>query len=66
MRIPSPELANGHLVFSDLRTFELWPDPEMRRERAYVIDLDSIVLMSEMPSRVNVRRVFVRQLSESD
>ncbi len=33
-----------------MRAFELWPDPEMSRERAYVIDLDSIVLMSEMPS----------------
>lgn len=33
-----------------MRAFELWPDPEVSRERAYIIDLDSIVLMSEMPS----------------
>jgi hypothetical protein len=33
-----------------MRAFELWPDPAMCRERAYIIDLDSIVLMSEMPS----------------
>lgn len=30
-----------------MRAFELWPDPEVQRERAYVIDLDSIVVMSE-------------------
>ncbi len=30
-----------------MRLFELWPDPEVKRERAYVVDLDSIVLMSE-------------------
>jgi hypothetical protein len=33
-----------------MRAFELWPDPEVSRERAYVVDLDSIVLMSEVPS----------------
>jgi len=33
-----------------MRVFELWPDPEINRERAYVVDLDSIVLMSEVPS----------------
>ena len=33
-----------------MRAFELWPDPEVSRERAYIIDLDAIVLMSEMPS----------------
>jgi hypothetical protein len=32
-----------------MRAFELWPDPGIQRERAYVIDLDSIVMMSEMP-----------------
>lgn len=30
-----------------MRAFELWPDPEIQRERAYVIDLDAIVVMSE-------------------
>lgn len=30
-----------------MRAFELWPDPEINRERAYIIDLDSIVMMSE-------------------
>jgi hypothetical protein len=32
-----------------VRPFELWPDAEMNRQRAYVIDLDSIVVMSELP-----------------
>jgi hypothetical protein len=30
-----------------MRAFELWPDPDIQRERAYVIDLDAIVVMSE-------------------
>ncbi|MGH7616656.1 MAG: hypothetical protein ACREPM_05455 [Gemmatimonadaceae bacterium] len=30
-----------------MRAFELWPDPAIQRERSYVIDLDSIVVMSE-------------------
>ncbi|HEV8447841.1 MAG TPA: hypothetical protein VGQ44_13510 [Gemmatimonadaceae bacterium] len=32
-----------------MRPFELLPDPQVSRERAYVVDLDSIVLMSEVP-----------------
>jgi hypothetical protein len=35
-----------------MRTFELWPEPRVRRERSYVVDLDSIVLMSEGPGGV--------------
>lgn len=34
-----------------MRAFELWPEPEINRERAYVIDLDAIVSMSELPGR---------------
>ena len=30
-----------------MRAFELLPDPEISRERAYIVDLDSIVMMSE-------------------
>jgi hypothetical protein len=30
-----------------MRLFELWPDPEVNRERSYVVDLEAIVLMSE-------------------
>jgi hypothetical protein len=32
-----------------MRAFELLPDPEINRERAYIVDLDSIVMMSEAP-----------------
>ena len=34
-----------------MRPFELWPNPEVNRERAYIIDLDAIVMMSELPGR---------------
>jgi hypothetical protein len=34
-----------------MRPFELWPNPLANRERAYVIDLDAIVTMSELPGR---------------
>ena len=34
-----------------MRVFELWPDPDVNRERSYTIDLDSIVMMSELPAR---------------
>jgi hypothetical protein len=34
-----------------MRPFELWPDPAISRERAYIVDLDSIVMMSELPGR---------------
>ena len=34
-----------------MRPFELWPDPSVNRERAYLIDLDSIVMMSELPGK---------------
>jgi len=35
-----------------MRPFEIWPEPQVHRERSYVIDLDSIVLMSEGPGGV--------------
>jgi len=34
-----------------MRAFELFPNEEVNRERAYTIDLDSIVTMSEAPGR---------------
>jgi len=32
-----------------MRAFELWPEPQIRRERSYLVDLDEIVMMSEGP-----------------
>jgi hypothetical protein len=34
-----------------MRPFELWPDATVNRERAYIIDLDQIVTMSELPGK---------------
>jgi hypothetical protein len=35
-----------------MRALELWPEPQVRRERSYIIDVDAIVLMSEGPGGV--------------
>lgn len=34
-----------------MRPFELSPNPAVNRERAYTVDLDAIITMSELPGR---------------
>lgn len=36
---------------SEMRPFELSPNPAVNRERAYTVDLDAIITMSELPGR---------------